>query len=168
MSVSPSEAWHEGTNMLTALRIDPAQVRGWVMSEVGRLIKELDTKTTINSDEELIFCVNSIIEEHPTLKLEELRACFNMIRKGKFGKLYERLKTPEILDCLCRYEGEVRVLIMEKKMHEDKFIKREETIEAISASGLKDVVDEMVIEPIESKGEGLGTRLRKKLKWDDK
>jgi hypothetical protein len=60
----------------------------------------------------------------------------------------------------------VRVLIMEKKMHEDKFIKREETIEVISASGLKDVVNEMVIEPIESKGEGLGTRLRKKLSWE--
>tara|TARA_R110002167_G_scaffold73033_1_gene204917 strand:- start:11951 stop:12364 length:414 start_codon:yes stop_codon:yes gene_type:complete len=135
------------------------------MSEVGRLIKELDMKTTINSDEELIFCVNSIIEEHPTIKLEELRACFNMIRMGKFGKLYERLKTPEILDCLCRYEGEVRVLIMEKKMHEQKFTKQEETVEAIGASGLKDVVDKMVIDPIESKGEGIGTRLRKKLKW---
>ena len=151
--------------MLTALPVDPAHDRGWVMSEVGRLIKELDMKTTINSDEELIFCVNSIIEEHPTIKLEELRACFNMIRMGKFGKLYERLKTPEILDCLCRYEGEVRVLIMEKKMHEQKFTKQEETVEAIGASGLKDVVDKMVIEPIESKGEGIGTRLRKKLKW---
>ena len=88
-----------------------------------------------------------------------------MIRMGKFGKLYERLKTPEILDCLCRYEGEVRVLIMEKKMHEQKFTKQEETVEAIGASGLKDVVDKMVIDPIESKGEGIGTRLRKKLKW---
>jgi len=153
--------------MLTALRIDPAQVRGWVMAEVGRLIKELDTKTTINSDDELIFCVNSIIEEHPTLKLEELRACFNMIRKGKFGKLYERLKTPEILDCLCRYEGEVRVLIIEKKMHEDRFVKQKATVKAISESGLKEVVDEMVIEPIERKGEGLGTRLRKKLNWEE-
>ena len=50
-------------------------------------------------------------------------------------------------------------------MHEQKFTKQEETVEAIGASGLKDVVDKMVIDPIESKGEGIGTRLRKKLKW---
>jgi hypothetical protein len=133
------------------------------MAEVGKLIKEIDAKTTINSDEELIFCCNSIVEEHPTLKLEELRSCFTMIRKGKFGKLYERLKTPEILDFLRRYEGEVRVEIMERRVHSDKIEKQAETEFSIGESGLKEVVDQMVFEPIVSKGEGLGTRLRKKM-----
>ena len=56
LSLSPAQAWHEGTNILSALKNHPAEVRGWVMAEVGKLIKEIDAKTTINSDEELIFC----------------------------------------------------------------------------------------------------------------
>lgn len=132
------------------------------MAEVGRLIKELDMKTTISTDEELIFCCNSILEEHPTIKLEEIRVCFNMLRRGKFGKMYERLKTSEILDCLRKYEGEVRVEIMERKIHTDRIEKQKKTEESIYNSGLREVVDDMVIEAIEPKGEGLGTRLRKK------
>lgn len=161
--ISPAQAWHEGTNILKAMRDSPAMIRGWIMAEVGQLIKELDTKTTISSDEELIFCCNSIVEEHPTLKVEEIRTCFNMIRKGKFGKLYERLKTPEILECLRRYEGEVRVEILERKMHDDRFKNQRATEKAIGDSGLREVVDKMVFEPVESKGEGVGTRLRGQL-----
>ena len=162
LTVTPHDAWHEGTNIRAAMKSQPAMVRGWLMAEVGRLIKELDMKTTISTDEELIFCCNSILEEHPTIKLEEIRVCFNMLRRGKFGKMYERLKTSEILDCLRKYEGEVRVEIMERKLHTDRIEKQKKPEESIYNSGLREVVDDMVIEAIEPKGEGLGTRLRKK------
>ena len=89
----------------------------------------------------------------------------SMIRKGKFGKLYERLKTPEILECIRRYEGEVRVEILEKKMHDERIKKQRAAERVIGDSGLREVVDYMVFEPIEIKGEGIGTRLRKK--FDD-
>jgi hypothetical protein len=137
-------------------------IRGWVMAEVGRLCKEISAKTTITSDEEMIFCVKSIFEDHPTLKVEEIRACFDMVRKGKFGKLYERLKTPEILDFLRRYEGEIRVEILERVVHDTQHEKKQETAKRIGESSLREIIED--IEPTEYepvKGHGVGSRLRK-------
>lgn len=169
-AVTPADAWHLGTNLMTAQRVAGPMIRGWVMSEVGRLCKEISAKNTISSDEELIFCVRSILEEHPTLKVEEIRACFDMVRKGKFGKLYERLKTPEILEFLRRYEGEVRVEILERQVHQSQVQHKAETAHRIGESSLKEIMDSLPDEPAPpSKGEGLGTRLRKRLdEWEGK
>lgn len=164
LNLKPEKAWLEGTNVKAAIKENPAMVRGWLMAEVGRLIKELDTNKTIASDEELIFCCNAIVEEHPTIKLEEIRACFNMIRRGKFGKLFERLKTPEILECLCKYEGEVRAEIIERLHRERKSenfkpIERNKDYKPLGEY-LKDVLNE----PIPKREfDRAGTRLKKKL-----
>ena len=144
--VKPTEAWEHGTNIQTAVKHNPQIVRGWIMAEVGRLIKEVDANKTLSTDEELQFCCRSILEEHPTLKLEEIRICFVMIRQGKFGKLFERLKTAEILDCLRKYEGEVRAEVMET-LHKKR---KSETFQPIERSKdykplgefLKDVLNE--------------------------
>lgn len=134
------------------------------MSEVSRLCKEISAKTTINTDSELIFCVRSIFEEHPTLKLEEIRSCFDMVRKGKFGKLYERLKTPEILDFLRRYEGEVRTEIMERDAHQIHVKWKKEMQTKIGDSAVADILRNVKVEPLKQvEGHGLGSRLRKKL-----
>lgn len=165
MSVKPHDAWSKGTNIISALKDNPAMIRGWVMSEVGRLCKELSAKATISSDEELIFCVNSIFEEHPTLKLEEVRACFDMVRKGKFGKLYERLKTPEILEFLRRYEGEIRVDILERQMDTTRYESEKTTTENIEASPIRKILEALPDNepPKKVEGHGLGSRLRKRL-----
>ena len=140
-------------------------VRGWLMAEIGRLIKELDTNKTIAGDDELIFCCNAIVEEHPTIKLEEIRACLRMGSKGKFGKLYERLKTPEILEFICKYEGEVRTEIMER-YHTEK--KHDWEVSDLHRSSdykplgefLKDVLDEPTPE---REFDRSGARLKKKM-----
>jgi len=165
VSVKPNDAWSKGTNIITALKSNPAMIRGWVMSEVGRLCKELSAKTTIQSDEELIFCVNSIFEEHPTLKLEEVRTCFDMVRKGKFGKLYERLKTPEILDFLRRYEGEIRVEILERNMNDSRYQSERSSTEELATSPIGEIVKTLPESepPKKVEGHGLGSRLRKRL-----
>lgn len=140
------------------------------MSEVSRLCKEISAKATISNDEELIFCVRSIFEEHPTLKLEEIRTCFDMVRKGKFGKLYERLKTPEILDFLRRYEGEVRTEIMERDAHQTQVNWNKKMQETIAESAVADVLRNVDVEPAKRvEGHGVGSRLRKKLdEWERK
>ncbi len=163
VKLTPAIAWHEGTNIRKALNEAPSMIRAWVMSEVGGLIKELNAKTTISGDAELIFCCNSIMEEHPTLKLEELRECFTMVRKGKFGKMFERLKTPEILEYLRRYEGEVRVEIMERTLHDSKYTWQDQVVERVGSSAIRDVVEKVEVKDPELKGDGIGTRLRKKL-----
>ena len=134
------------------------------MAEVGRLVKEIDANKTLSTDEEIKFCCRSILEDHPALKLEELRACFNMIRQGKFGKLFERLKTAEILDSIRQYEGEVRTEVIErlhrKKKHESFApIERTKDYKPLGEF-LKDVLNEPTPK---REFDRLGTRLKKKL-----
>ena len=169
LMVKPREAWTEGTNIRTAVKHNPEIVRGWIMAEVGRLIKDVDANKTISSDEELQFCCRSILDEHPTLKLEELRACFNMVRQGKFGKLFERLKSAEILEFIRQYEGEVRTEVM-KRLREEERNQRFETPEKLEplnlSKRLADILNDDTPLP-KPKGHGLGARLKKRLGTND-
>lgn len=158
--LTPAEAWHNGTNIQKAIRIHPEMCRGWIMAQVGKLCKDMDATKTLSTDEELLFTCRSILTEHPTLKLEEIAVCFDMIRMGKFGKLYGRLKTAEILECLRQYEGEIRAEIMEtkvKQMHIDHTQAMMDTIDpAIIAKFISD-------KRVEMKKDGIGSRLRREL-----
>ena len=167
ISLSPAQAWQEGTNIQKAIKVAPEIVRGWIVSEVGRMIKELNYKVTIQSDEELMFCCRSIIDEHPTLKLEEIRVCFDMIRKGKYGKMFERFKTPEILTCLSTYQGETRAEMLERKVAEDQQQKIERADELLEPLGLAELYDKLQVKDHVPKKEGIGTRLKKKNGWDN-
>lgn len=145
-------------------------VRAWIVSEVGRLIKELNYKITISSDDELMFCCRSIIEDHPTLKLEEIRVIFDWIRKGRYGKMFERMKTPEILSIICKYEGETRAEMLEqraenkRKEHIKTLGEVKEVLEPLGLTAIFDSIPKN--EPI-VKGQGIGTRLKKKNGWDN-
>ena len=87
-----------------------------------------------------------------------------MIRQGKFGKLFERLKTAEILECLRNYEGEVRAEIMERLQREEKAeqfkpIERNDNAQNLSEL-LKDVLDEPTQDHTFDR---IGTRLKKRI-----
>ena len=159
--LTPAIAWQQGTNLCKAYRQKPSVITGWVMSEIGRLCKEIDAKTTISTNEEIMFCTNAILDDFPTLKLEELRACFDMIRKGKFGKLYERLKTPEILEFLCRYEAEQRTPILEQQIHQQKIEHQKAVTDTLLASPIKEVVKNLEDNSKPTQWEGIGSRLKK-------
>ena len=120
VNLTTATAWYEGTNILTALRICPEIVRMWLLKEVGRLVREVDANKTIRDNDELTECCDAILEDHPTIKIEEVAHCFQLIKRGKLlPKIYERLKTKEILDALRQYEGELRAEVMERT-HEAK------------------------------------------------
>jgi len=168
MGVTPTDAWNLGTNIRSAMKVNEEHeqaIRMWVVTEVAKLCKEVDANKTLSTDEELKFCCRSIIEDFPALKLEELRACFDMIRAGKFGKLYERLKTPEILDALRRYEGEVRAPIMERQIHNQKWNMQERMDNQLKDSKeVREVVGSLsVTAPKKPKDSGLGQRVKKHL-----
>jgi len=154
--ITPADAWTKGTNIQVALKTHPAVCRGWIMSEVGRLCKDIDATKTLSSDEEMRFTCRAIIEEHPTITLEEIKVCFDMIRMGKFGKLYGRLKSAEILECLRRYEGEVRTDIMEAKRQAEKDEYRKYTEQKLEPLNLAQLVKDSP----KAKGKGIGSRLR--------
>tara|TARA_R110000744_G_scaffold205030_10_gene323803 strand:- start:205 stop:603 length:399 start_codon:yes stop_codon:yes gene_type:complete len=127
-----------------------------MLAEVGRLCKDIDANKTLKSDDEITFCCKSIIEDHPTITLQEVRLAFNMVRQGKFGKLYERLKTAEILDCLRKYESDVRTEAIESKIQEERTKRLEPAERKLEPLGLKDLVKDSP--PPTPKG--LGTRIR--------
>ena len=120
IQVSPEQAWTSGSNLRSTERKAPEVVRAWLASQVYNLVKFMDMNKTISTDEELQFCCRQILSDHPTLKLEEIVVCFDMIKAGKFGKMYERFKAPELLQCLREYEGEVRTPILENQRHMEK------------------------------------------------
>ena len=163
INFTPQEAWQDGTNIQTAVKHNPAIVRGWILAEVGRLVKEVDANKTLSTDEELQFCCRSILDDHPTLKLEELRTCFNMIRQGKFGKLFERLKTAEILECLRNYEGEVRAEIIERLQREEKAEQFKPIEKNANAQNLSELLKDVLDEPTQDHTfDRIGTRLKKR------
>ena len=158
--IKPFEAFYQGINLQSAVKEMPDVVRGWLLSEVARLIKEINANKTLSSDEELKFCCKSILEEHPTITLQELRLTFNMIRQGKFGKLFERLQTAEILECLRRYEYEVRADMIEREVLQVKSKSMEKSERKLEPLNLCDLVKES---PAPTPN-GLGSQIRKQ--WD--
>lgn len=154
--ITPADAWTKGTNIRAALKTHPAMVRGWIMSEVGRLCKDMNANKTLSSDEEMRFTCRAIIEEHETITLEEIKVCFDMIRMGKFGKLFERLKSAEILEYLRRYEGEVRTEVMEAKHQKERDEYRQYGNEKLEPLRLA----ELIKDSPKPKGKGIGSRLR--------
>tara|TARA_R100000654_G_scaffold14432_2_gene31042 strand:+ start:7892 stop:8344 length:453 start_codon:yes stop_codon:yes gene_type:complete len=150
------------------MKINPVHERGirlWLLTEVGRLCKMIDANKTLSTDEELQMCCRAIINDFPALKIEEVRTCFDMIIQGKFGKLYERLKTAEILECLRQYEGEVRAPILERHMHNQKHKELEWSQQ--HEKTFKKIVDSLDIKTIQNKSDkGLGSRLKKTLGTD--
>lgn len=167
-AVTAAAAWTQGTNLLSAIKHHPKEMRLWLMVEVGKLCRDIDANKTLQSDEELQFCCRSILEEFPAIKVEEVRLCFDMIRQGKMGKLYERLKTPEIMEALRKYEGDVRAPIMEREQHNAKHLHVELLKKALG--GVKEVreaVDKLkIVEHEKPHGSGLGQRVKKRLGTD--
>lgn len=120
----------------------------------------MDANKTLKSDQELAFCARSIITDHPTLTLEEIGLAFNMIRQGKFGKLYERLQTAEILECLRRYEGEVRANMIEERNKQQKSQLHEPSDRKLEPLNLARLVKDSP----PPKFKGSGTRIRER--WE--
>lgn len=86
-----------------------------------------------------------------------------MIRQGKFGKLFERLKTAEILECLRKYEGEVRVEIMERIHREEKGEQFKPIERDSNAQNLSELLKDVLDEPKEDHTfDRIGARLKKR------
>ena len=112
---TPEEAWHEGTNILTALRCYPEETRAEVVKLIKKTVDFIDAKKTLTSFEDVALCAEMIFEIFPVLKLEELRLVCDRMKQGHYGKFYERLKIQEFRECLQKHEEE-RAPILEK-MH---------------------------------------------------
>lgn len=113
---TPEEAWEQGTNIKTALRLMPEATRAAVISMIKSTVDFIDAKKTLTSFEDVALCAEMVFEIFPVLKLEELRLVCDRMKTGHYGKFYERLKVQEFRDCLTKHEEE-RAPILER-MHQ--------------------------------------------------
>ena len=115
-----ASAWEQGHNIRELMRTAPKWTISMLILELGKLVDFVDAKKTLRDDDQLLFTAESLIEDFSTMKLEEFVLVFNWIKKGKFGKMYERLKLAEIREAITTYEGEYRAEVMERLNHESK------------------------------------------------
>jgi hypothetical protein len=119
-NLTPQNAWEGGTNIRTALRLHPQQVRAWFLMELGKLIKFVDATKTIQDDEEMKETARALMEEFPAFKLEEFKLVFEGIKRDKFGPMYGRLKLGEMMEC-CRKWEEMRAERILERQHRPEY-----------------------------------------------
>ena len=119
-NLTPQNAWEGGTNIRTALRLHPEQVRAWFFLELGKLIKFVDATKTIQDDEEMKETARALMEEFPAFRLEEFKLVFEYIKRDKFGPMYGRLKLGELMTC-CRKWEEMRAERILERQHRPEF-----------------------------------------------
>jgi hypothetical protein len=113
--LTPANAWEEGTNIRTALRLHPQATRAWFLAELGTLIKFIDATKTIQDDDEMKETARALMEEFPAFKLEEFSLVFEGIKRNKFGPMYGRLKLGELMECCRKWEEMRAERILERK-----------------------------------------------------
>lgn len=96
------------------MRADGAYVRTWLAAELARCVKVVGARTTITDTEELVGAVDAIVEEFPTLKIEEVALVFSMLARGRLLQLYGTFKTPQLMEAFRLYEGNQRCDVLER------------------------------------------------------
>ena len=82
-------------------------------------IDYLDFNKTINGTRNFVDAVDYLIKQFPAMKLEEWSVIMTRLKAGVYGKMYERLKLPELVEIFQQYEGE-RAEMMERNIKRDK------------------------------------------------
>lgn len=100
--------------MRRAIRLAPQETRLTLVGLIAGLCSFIDAKRTLTTDEEIIFTVEAIIENYPALTLEEFRLIVDGMKRGQYGKYYERLKLAEIEAAIQQYEGTTRAPLLEQ------------------------------------------------------
>lgn len=103
-SKTPTLAWTNGTNIRTAMRLQPGAVSVWLAGRIAQTCQLVDAGTTIRDDSELTLVVDALVEEFPAMKLEEWDILLTEVARGKF-KLFNRLKLPEFMECARDWEN---------------------------------------------------------------
>jgi hypothetical protein len=114
---SEKEAF-EGMPITQLMKENSEVTRAWLVGEVAKVCKFIDANKTLKSTDDFIFTVQSLYEYCKSWRAEEFIFFFDKIKKGEFGKNYERLKTAEFLEYARKYE-EKRVHLWEQKATEE-------------------------------------------------
>ena len=75
---------------------------------IREVVDFVEAKRTLQSVQDYLLTAEAIIQNHPTCTLEEIKLVSQRMMLGQYGKFYERLKTGEFLDCLCKHGAKLR------------------------------------------------------------
>ena len=89
------------------------------MSLLKDAIEYLDFNKTITGTKDFIDAVDYLVEMFPAMKVEEWKVIMHRLKAGHYGKMYERLKLPELVEIFKQYEGE-RAEMMERDLQRQK------------------------------------------------
>ena len=113
--MTPKKAWDEGTNIMTALRVNPSVVKAWLATRLAECVQAIGEKRSLYESHQLTDACDAIIEEFPTLKMEEIAYVFRELSRGKIlPNLYGSFLTRDLMDAFRKYEGEIRAPMLER------------------------------------------------------
>jgi len=103
-NVKNAEVAFHGTPITQLTKHHPQETKLWLAAEIGKVCKFIEANKTLKDQEELFFTCNELLNYCKSWKAEEFLTFFDAIKRGDFGKIYERLKTAEFLDFAKKYE----------------------------------------------------------------
>lgn len=110
----PLKAFREGLPICQAVQVDTEQTRFFLFTQLFNLWRSVrvgDARTWEN-ERDIQIVVEDIIDDFPSMKLEEIALCFKAIRKGEVN-IYGRLDTPTLLTAIRDYEDRHTVTFRE-------------------------------------------------------
>ncbi len=117
MQGSREEIHRNGISVSRANKEAPEALRAFLGRELVTLSRNVKVNNTFSNEEDVVTAIEDIIQEFPSLKLEEVREVFTQIRRGKV-ELYGRLDTPTICNALRDYDVNVACEFREKHYKE--------------------------------------------------
>ena len=118
-NITPAEAWECGTNIRQAFQNEPKMTHIALTALLKDAIDYLDMNKSFRNEGDYIDAVTYLIEQFPVMMLEEWKVICQRLKAGYYGKMYERLKLPELVEIFQRHEGE-RAEMMEKNIKENR------------------------------------------------
>ena len=118
-NITPSQAWELGTNVRGAFKHCPVQTHTALMALLKSTLDYLDYNKTIRKTEDFIDAVDYLIVQFPVMKIEEWKIVMTRLKAGHYGKTYERLQLPELVEAFQKYE-EDRAIMIEKNLARKK------------------------------------------------
>jgi hypothetical protein len=117
--LTPAQAWEYGSNVREAFKYEPKMVHVSLMAILKDAVDYLDFNKSFRHEGDYIEAIDYLIKEFPVMKIEEWKIICINLKAGKYGKMYERLKLPELIEIFQQFEGE-RAEMREKQMRRDK------------------------------------------------
>lgn len=101
------------------MKHEPRVTHVALMTLLKDAIEYLDFNKTISGTQNFIDAVDYLVEHFPVMKIEEWKVIMTRLKAGHYGKMFERLKLPELVEIFQQYEGD-RAKMMEQNIKRDK------------------------------------------------